>query len=269
MRICSTGFARIDLLHLSKLVELMGATYDEYLTPKASVLICNDPQSASHDKIRHTTEWGIPAVSADWFWISIQSGQKKPIEPYIVRRQTTQGNSSMSKPASKEQSRYHTEKGRDGSSRGSTGSSHKERIDKPVSARNSNTRIMPIIGDGFSKEDDPFEPPKTIRTRITVSLTGKCTRKPAIGRPYLKSTSTRRGNSSRSPVRTRYSSQRPSPTSPSRQNTKAKREHTHQRRRQLPTAKKTQAPPRPRIIPPFKTRSHEPLSRQLNRHTQR
>jgi DNA replication regulator DPB11 len=160
MRICSTGFARIDLLHLSKLVELMGATYDEYLTPKASILICNDPQSASHDKLRHTTEWGIPAVSADWFWISIQSGQKKPIEPYIVRKQINQSNSSMSKPASKEQPRYHVEKGRDGTSRGSTGSSHKERIDKPVSARNSNTRIMPIIGDGFSKEDDPFEPPK-------------------------------------------------------------------------------------------------------------
>ncbi|KAL5687788.1 hypothetical protein EMGR_001413 [Emarellia grisea] len=38
MKICSTGFSRIDLLHLSKLVDLIGATYDEYLTPKASVL---------------------------------------------------------------------------------------------------------------------------------------------------------------------------------------------------------------------------------------
>ena len=49
MRICSTGFARIDLLHLSKLVKLMGASYEEYLTQRASVLICNDPQTASRD----------------------------------------------------------------------------------------------------------------------------------------------------------------------------------------------------------------------------
>ncbi|KAJ5140256.1 hypothetical protein N7448_003664 [Penicillium atrosanguineum] len=159
MRICSTGFARIDLLHLSKLVELMGATYDEYLTSKASVLICNDPQSASHDKLRHTTEWGIPAVSADWLWISIQSGQKKPFEPYIVRRQTTQSTSSMSKPAPNESSHRNTGKVRDEPSRGSRGS-HKERIDKPKSAKTGNTRIMPIIGDGFSQEEDSFEPPK-------------------------------------------------------------------------------------------------------------
>lgn len=159
MRICSTGFARIDLLHLSKLVELMGATYDEYLTSKASVLICNDPQSASHDKLRHTTEWGIPAVSADWLWISIQSGQKKPFDPYIVRRQTTQTNGSMSKPAPKESSHLRTAKARNEPVRGSP-SSHRERIDKPISARTSNTRNMPIIGDGFAKEEDSFEPRK-------------------------------------------------------------------------------------------------------------
>ncbi|KAJ5677740.1 uncharacterized protein N7477_003373 [Penicillium maclennaniae] len=159
MRICSTGFARIDLLHLSKLVELMGATYDEYLTSKASVLICNDPQTASHDKLRHTTEWGIPAVSADWLWISIQSGQKKPFEPYVVRRYTTQSSGSMSKPASRESSHRQTEKARDKPARGSSGS-HKERIDKPISGRTSNTRIMPVIGDGFAKEEGPFEPPK-------------------------------------------------------------------------------------------------------------
>ena len=160
MRICSTGFARIDLLHLSKLVELMGASYDEYLTSKASVLICNDPQSASHDKLRHTYEWGIPAVSADWLWISIQSGQKKPFEPYTVRRQTAQSNDSMSKPGAKEQQSHHTDKPRDEHSRASTESCHRERTDKLVPAKNTNTRMMPIIGDGFSKEEDPNEPPK-------------------------------------------------------------------------------------------------------------
>ncbi|KAL2011392.1 hypothetical protein VTN00DRAFT_4110 [Thermoascus crustaceus] len=90
LRICSTGFARIDLLHLSKLVNIMGATYDEYLTPNASLLICNDPRTANHEKLRHTHEWGIPAVSADWLWISVQTGQKKPFDPYLVRRSPSQ-----------------------------------------------------------------------------------------------------------------------------------------------------------------------------------
>ncbi|KAI9928125.1 hypothetical protein ASPWEDRAFT_131595 [Aspergillus wentii DTO 134E9] len=90
MKICSTGFSRIDLLHLSKLVGLIGASYNEYLTPSASVLLCNDPRSVNHDKLRHTSEWGIPAVSADWLWVSIQTGEKKSFEPYIIRKQLSQ-----------------------------------------------------------------------------------------------------------------------------------------------------------------------------------
>ncbi|RHZ66488.1 BRCT domain protein [Aspergillus thermomutatus] len=86
MKICSTGFSRIDLLHLSKLVDLIGATYDEYLTPKASVLVCNDSRSMNNEKLRHTSEWKIPAVTVDWLWSSILSGQRKAFEPYIIQR---------------------------------------------------------------------------------------------------------------------------------------------------------------------------------------
>ncbi|RHZ68054.1 hypothetical protein CDV55_104983 [Aspergillus turcosus] len=86
MKICSTGFSRIDLLHLLKLVDLIGATYDEYLTPKASVLVCNDSRSMNNEKLRHTSEWKIPAVTVDWLWSSIQSGQRKAFEPYIIQR---------------------------------------------------------------------------------------------------------------------------------------------------------------------------------------
>ncbi|KAL3409782.1 hypothetical protein EMGR_001413 [Emarellia grisea] len=86
MKICSTGFSRIDLLHLSKLVDLIGATYDEYLTPKASVLVCNNSGSINNEKLRHTSEWKIPAVRVDWLWSSIKSGQRKAFEPYIIQR---------------------------------------------------------------------------------------------------------------------------------------------------------------------------------------
>ncbi|PYH43775.1 BRCT domain protein [Aspergillus saccharolyticus JOP 1030-1] len=95
LKICSTGFFRIDLLHLSKLVNLIGATYNEYLTPKASVLVCNDSSTVNQDKLRHTHEWGVPAVSADWLWASIRLEKKQPFEPYLIQRQPTQSGTSL------------------------------------------------------------------------------------------------------------------------------------------------------------------------------
>ncbi len=96
MNICSTGFSRIDLLHLSKLVTLVGATYNEYLKPTASVLICNGSASSNHEKLRHTHEWGVPVVTVDWLWSSIRQEKKQPYEPYIVQKQSTQGSSKDS-----------------------------------------------------------------------------------------------------------------------------------------------------------------------------
>ncbi|KAL1961676.1 hypothetical protein VTN77DRAFT_1314 [Rasamsonia byssochlamydoides] len=100
MRICSTGFARIDLLHLSKLVNIMGATYEEYLTPSVSVLICNDPRTANPEKLRHTLEWGVPTVSADWLWISVQTGQRKPFDQYLVQKPASQNSKAEQKASS-------------------------------------------------------------------------------------------------------------------------------------------------------------------------
>ncbi|KAL4802147.1 BRCT domain-containing protein [Aspergillus unguis] len=90
MNICSTGFARIDLLHLSKLVNLVGATYNEYLKPTASVLVCNESTSINHEKLRHTQEWGVPAVTAEWLWASIRQEKKQDFDPYLVRKLSTQ-----------------------------------------------------------------------------------------------------------------------------------------------------------------------------------
>ncbi|EER25147.1 BRCA1 C Terminus (BRCT) domain containing protein [Coccidioides posadasii C735 delta SOWgp] len=83
LRVCSTGFTGIDLLHVSKLVTLLGATYDEYFTQKASVLICNTTKPNS-EKLRHAHQWNIPAVLADWLWISVQTGEMKAFEPYLI-----------------------------------------------------------------------------------------------------------------------------------------------------------------------------------------
>lgn len=166
MRICSTGFARIDLLHLSKLVDLMGAAYDEYLTPKASVLICNDPQTASHDKLRHTSEWGVPAVSADWFWISVQTGQKKPFEPYIVRRPMSQSKNSSEKPsgasANGKQMNSPADNAREGPSilRNEVATGQQTKTVLPE--KRDKSRTMSIIGDGFTDEEPADQPQASV-----------------------------------------------------------------------------------------------------------
>ncbi|KAJ5431079.1 hypothetical protein N7445_008811 [Penicillium cf. griseofulvum] len=157
LRICSTGFGRIDLLHLRKLVELMGATYGDFLTQKASVLICNDPKTASVDKLRHTAEWGVPAVSADWLWISIQTGQKKPFEPYIVRRQLPQNASNIVKLGSlsakrKQPDRQHDERRADSPHNISTESTNGSMTEKRNSGKSAVTRTIPIVGDGFEAD---------------------------------------------------------------------------------------------------------------------
>ncbi|KAJ5558787.1 hypothetical protein N7535_009332 [Penicillium sp. DV-2018c] len=162
LRICSTGFGRIDLLHLRKLVELMGATYGDYLTQKASVLICNDPQTASIEKLRHTAEWGVPAVSANWLWISIQTGQKKPFEPYLVRRKLPQHTSSAETVGSAPVKRKQPYESIDGKradasfSIPTTETTNSSRPRERDAAKSTSGRTIPIVGDGF--EDDAPKP---------------------------------------------------------------------------------------------------------------
>jgi DNA replication regulator DPB11 len=81
LTINSTGFEGVDLLHLSKLVKLVGATYDEILRPWISVLICNKTK-ANPEKQRYARSWGIPVVSDAFLWACLQSGQLKSIDAY-------------------------------------------------------------------------------------------------------------------------------------------------------------------------------------------
>lgn len=39
--------------------------------------------------MRHVTEWGIPAVLADWFWTSVQVATKLPYEDFLVQESRT------------------------------------------------------------------------------------------------------------------------------------------------------------------------------------
>ncbi|MCJ1437920.1 hypothetical protein MMC27_007307 [Xylographa pallens] len=87
LSICCTAFEGVDLLQASKVIKLMGASYDEYLTKDISVLVCND-LSFNRDKIRHALEWGIPAVKADWLWDCLRSGRRKSFDTYLIQPKT-------------------------------------------------------------------------------------------------------------------------------------------------------------------------------------
>ncbi|KAL9026162.1 MAG: hypothetical protein Q9196_005129, partial [Gyalolechia fulgens] len=82
--VCSTGFEDVDLLHMSKAVKLMGATYDEEFSPKASLLVCNKVVPG-HEKFRHAQHWNVPAATADWLWDCIRIGELKDFQPYLVQ----------------------------------------------------------------------------------------------------------------------------------------------------------------------------------------
>ncbi|MCJ1478849.1 hypothetical protein MMC13_007533 [Lambiella insularis] len=83
MVICSTAFEGIDLLQATKVIKLMGASYEEYLTDKVSVLVCNN-FSLNRDKIRHAIHWGVPAVKAEWLWDCLRSGRRKSFDMYLI-----------------------------------------------------------------------------------------------------------------------------------------------------------------------------------------
>lgn len=72
-----------------------GASYNEYLTPSASILVCNNAGPVNNEKLRHTQEWGVPAVSADWLWDSIRRQQKQALEPYAIRKPPSQGSKDL------------------------------------------------------------------------------------------------------------------------------------------------------------------------------
>jgi DNA replication regulator DPB11 len=77
--VCSSGFSGIDLLHLTKAINLIGAKYTEDMTHHCSVLISKSQTGLRKDKYEYAKEWKIPIVAADWLWECISQGVR--IEP--------------------------------------------------------------------------------------------------------------------------------------------------------------------------------------------
>ncbi|KAF2705857.1 hypothetical protein K504DRAFT_493711 [Pleomassaria siparia CBS 279.74] len=79
----STAFAGIELLHVTKVVALMGASYDEMLSLKTSVMICNS-RKPNPVKLKFATDKRIPAVHSTWLWECLSTGRRLPFDKYLL-----------------------------------------------------------------------------------------------------------------------------------------------------------------------------------------
>ncbi|KAF4624164.1 hypothetical protein G7Y89_g14009 [Cudoniella acicularis] len=87
MTISSSAFTGIDLLHVKKVVELLGAKYSEDMTPHSSVLVTKSMAGLRKDKYDHAQEWNVPIVKANWLWDCIEAGSRLPLQKYRCRSQ--------------------------------------------------------------------------------------------------------------------------------------------------------------------------------------
>ncbi|RDW94655.1 hypothetical protein BP5796_00418 [Coleophoma crateriformis] len=112
--LCSASFVGIDLLHVKKAAELLGATYSEHMTPQSSVLVTNSVTGLRKEKMDHAQEWQIPIVMAKWLWDSVAAGERLPFKKYRLRaperpsesRPTSSASRSSGNDRSNESSRF-------------------------------------------------------------------------------------------------------------------------------------------------------------------
>lgn len=84
MKIASTGVHGLDLGHMSKMINLMGATYAENFDPQASLLLSST--KPTEEKLQHARLWEKPVLKVDWLWDSLRHGTSLPLESYLVQK---------------------------------------------------------------------------------------------------------------------------------------------------------------------------------------
>ena len=122
------------------------------------------------EKLRHTHEWGVPTVSAEWLWISIQASQKKPFDPYIIRKPLSRSSSKGLKSRSGSYAGHEDQSGHfiteDGDTQPATNhdlnGATKPKPSLPErTATASEKQSKPVYGDGFMKEKPELQPRKS------------------------------------------------------------------------------------------------------------
>lgn len=72
-----SGYTGIELLHLEKLIDILGAQYRPTFTRECDVLIC---QSESSKKYAFAKQWNIDIVNEKWLWQCATKGELVPLE---------------------------------------------------------------------------------------------------------------------------------------------------------------------------------------------
>ncbi|KAK4553854.1 protein kinase activating protein dpb11 [Recurvomyces mirabilis] len=83
LRICITGFPVVDFRQTALAIKLMGATYEEDLSPSISVLVSGG-DVVKKEKSWYATKHNIKIVTRDWLWVCLASRQIAKFEPFIV-----------------------------------------------------------------------------------------------------------------------------------------------------------------------------------------
>ena len=83
MRIASTGVHGLDLGHMSKMLNLVGAKYVENFDAQANLLLSS--ANPTEEKLQHAKLWEKPVIKVDWLWDSLRHGTSLPLESYIVQ----------------------------------------------------------------------------------------------------------------------------------------------------------------------------------------
>ncbi|KAI7075355.1 hypothetical protein KC365_g9879 [Hortaea werneckii] len=85
--ICSTGFSGPDFRQTAEAVKLMGAIYEEQLTPHISVLLSGS-SNVKKEKAYYAAKHNIPVVSADWLWRCLEKKERVPYDQFQVHLPT-------------------------------------------------------------------------------------------------------------------------------------------------------------------------------------
>lgn len=86
INICITGFSGVELLHVEKLISMVGARYLTIFSEKtASVLIAG---SEAARKVQKAHKWQVPVVSIEWLWDSAVTSKVMDVDRYIMGSKT-------------------------------------------------------------------------------------------------------------------------------------------------------------------------------------
>jgi DNA replication regulator DPB11 len=161
--ICSAAFTGIELNQVARAAAQLGAKFDGEFRKTTSVLICKDITSMRKEKLRMALKWGVPVVSADWFWECISTGFKVPLDDYIfpeIKSRYSEKAQVTPKPAPKPVSEGRAQ-------HKSIQRTHSEPAVKPTKAN----LPKPPSGAGVDTtgfdEDSPEKPSRKVTTKST------------------------------------------------------------------------------------------------------